>query len=199
LLRRLTRTVAQRIDMPSVGQTTDELVIVEWLKKEGDTVALGESLFSVQTDKAQVEVESVAAGTLLKVLREAGETVQAGSPVAYIGAPGEAVPALDVGVDDVGLSTRHAAAAAPAVSEGAVPPSAVRAEPERRSPERTPGRVSALPGARRLASALGIDLTAVRGTGQEGVITVRDVEQAAKEASAPADDDDRERRRGDVR
>src|ERR1700689_2439639 len=86
--------------MPSVGQTTDELVIVEWLKKEGDTVALGESLFSVQTDKAQVEVESVAAGTLLKVLRDAGDTVLAGSPVAYIGAPGEAVPAVsEAGVD----------------------------------------------------------------------------------------------------
>ncbi len=82
----------QRIDMPSVGQTTDQLVLVEWLKKEGDTVALGESLFSVQTDKAQVEVESIAAGTLLKVLHDAGETVQAGSPVAYIGDPGEAVP-----------------------------------------------------------------------------------------------------------
>jgi pyruvate dehydrogenase E2 component (dihydrolipoamide acetyltransferase) len=199
LLRRLTRTVAQRIDMPSVGQTTDELVIVEWLKHEGDTVALGESLFSVQTDKAQVEVESVAAGTLLKVLRDAGETVRAGSPVAYIGAPGEAVPALDAGVGGIGLRTSDAAAAAPAVGERAVPPSTVRAEPERRSPERTPGTVSALPGARRLASALGIDLTALRGTGREGVITVRDVEQAAHEASVPADYDDRERRRGDVR
>ncbi len=62
--------MAQRIDMPSVGQTTDQLVIVEWLKKEGDAVALGESLFSVQTDKAQVEVELVAAGTLLKVLAQ---------------------------------------------------------------------------------------------------------------------------------
>ncbi len=191
--------MAQRIDMPSVGQTTDELVIVEWLKKEGDTVALGESLFSVQTDKAQVEVESVAAGTLLKVLRDAGETVQAGSPVAYIGAPGEALPALDVGVAGIGVGTSHAATAAPAVSERAVPPSAVRAEPERRSPERTPARVSALPGARRLASALGIDLTALTGTGPEGVITVRDVEQAAQEASVPADDADRERRRSDVR
>ena len=77
--------------MPSVGQTTDELVIVEWLKKEGDSVALGESLFSVQTDKAQVEVESIAAGTLLKILRDAGDTVRAGSPVAFIGTPGEAV------------------------------------------------------------------------------------------------------------
>lgn len=91
--------MAHRIDMPSVGQTTDELVIVEWLKKEGDEVALGELLFSVQTDKAQVEVESIAAGTLLKVLRNAGDTVRAGSPVAYIGAPGEAVPEVNEASD----------------------------------------------------------------------------------------------------
>jgi pyruvate/2-oxoglutarate dehydrogenase complex dihydrolipoamide acyltransferase (E2) component len=155
--------VAHRIDMPSVGQTTDQLVIVEWLKKEGDTVVLGESLFSVQTDKAVVEVESVAAGTLLKVLRDAGDTVRAGSPVAYIGTPGEAVPDVDEASADV-----------PAVPS--ILPT--RTEPERRAPERTPGRIAALPAARRLASALGIDLTTVVGSGQDGVITVRDVERA---------------------
>jgi pyruvate dehydrogenase E2 component (dihydrolipoamide acetyltransferase) len=173
----------QRIDMPSVGQTTDELVIVEWLKKEGDTVALGESLFSVQTDKAQVEVESVAAGTLLKVLRDAGDTVQAGSPVAYIGAPGEAVPdGSGAGSPDIAISV--------AVSEIPPPTLAPRAEPERRSPERARGRVAALPAARRLASALGIDLTTLAGTGQDGVITVRDVERAGQESSVLADDSD---------
>lgn len=156
--------------MPPVGQTTDQLVLVEWLKKEGDTVALGESLFSVQTDKAQVEVESVAAGTLLKVLRDAGETVQAGSPVAYIGAPGEAVS--DDRVVDAPDIAPHVA-----LGETAA---ATRTEPERRSPERVPGRVAALPAARRLASALGINLTTLVGTGQDGVITVRDVERAAE-------------------
>jgi pyruvate dehydrogenase E2 component (dihydrolipoamide acetyltransferase) len=167
--------------MPSVGQTTDELVIVEWLKKEGDRVALGESLFSVHTDKAQVEVESVAAGTLLKVLRDAGDTVKAGSPVAYIGAPGEAVPdASGAGPADIEIPV--------AVSEIPAPTLAPRAEPERRSPERAPGRVAALPAARRLASALGIDLTTLAGTGQDGVITVRDVERAGQESSALADD-----------
>jgi pyruvate dehydrogenase E2 component (dihydrolipoamide acetyltransferase) len=172
--------------MPSVGQTTDELVIVEWLKKEGDTVALGESLFSVQTDKAQVEVESVAAGTLLKVLRVAGDTVRAGSPVAYIGAAGEAVPASHVGVADDSGSGSDAVATAP-VSERPAPYSVPRAEPEHRSPERTPGRVMALPAARRLASELGLDLTNVVGTGQDGVITVGDVEQAAQEPTGRAD------------
>jgi pyruvate dehydrogenase E2 component (dihydrolipoamide acetyltransferase) len=166
--------MAHRIDMPSVGQTTDELVIVAWLKKVGDTVVLGESLFSVQTDKAQVEVESIAAGTLLKVLHDAGDTVRAGSPVAYIGAPGEAVPEVN-----------EASAATPAESSAAESPApalATRSEPERRSPERTPGRIAALPAARRLASALGIDLTTLRGTGQDGVITVRDVERASEGA-----------------
>jgi pyruvate dehydrogenase E2 component (dihydrolipoamide acetyltransferase) len=167
--------MAHRIDMPSVGQTTDELVIVEWLKKEGDTVALGEALFSVQTDKAQVEVESVASGTLLKVLRGAGDTVRAGSPVAYVGAPGETVPEVN--------EADAEAAASPASGESQAPPLAARSEPERRAPERTGARVAALPAARRLASALGIDLTEVTGTGQGGVITVRDVEQAGGSAA----------------
>jgi pyruvate dehydrogenase E2 component (dihydrolipoamide acetyltransferase) len=176
--------MAHRIDMPSVGQTTDELVIVEWLKQEGDTVALGESLFSVQTDKAQVEVESVVAGTLLKVIRDAGDTVQAGSPVAYIGAPGEAVP------DGSGADSADIAISV-AVSDMPVPTLASRGGPERRSPERSPGRVAALPAARRLASALGVDLPTIVGTGQDGVITVRDVEQAAQKASVLADDSER--------
>src|ERR1700683_4750015 len=109
--------------MPSVGQTTDELVIVEWLKKEGDSVALGESLFSVQTDKAQVEVESIAAGTLLKVLRDAGDTVRAGSPVGYIGARGEAVP-------DVSEASAEIHAVSPA-GESPAPAPVTRSEPER--------------------------------------------------------------------
>jgi pyruvate dehydrogenase E2 component (dihydrolipoamide acetyltransferase) len=163
----------QRIDMPSVGQTTDQLILVEWLKKEGDTVALGESLFSVQTDKAQVEVESVAAGTLLKVLHNAGDTVQAGSPVAYIGNPGDAVP------DEIAPTV---IATAP-VSQIPAPTPVPRTEPERRSPERTPGKIAALPAARRLASALGINLTTLVGTGQDGVITVRDVERASENSS----------------
>jgi pyruvate dehydrogenase E2 component (dihydrolipoamide acetyltransferase) len=167
--------VAQRINMPSVGQTTDELVIVEWLKHEGDSVTLGESLFSVQTDKAQVEVESIAAGTLLKVLRDAGETVRAGSAVAYIGTPGDSVP--DAGDADVTEDAQPVE-----TTESPAPP-LLYADPERRAPVNAPGRVSALPAARRLASERGVDLTTVVGTGQDGVITVRDVEQAAGSAA----------------
>lgn len=179
--------MAQRIDMPSLGQTTDEVVIVEWFKKEGDTVALGESLFSIQTDKAQVDVESVAAGTLLKVLRDAGETVRGGSPVAFIGAAGEAVPDSHDGDED-GSGSANRATAAFVATESSVPVSGRGAEPEHRSPVYAAGRVAALPAARRLASELGVDLSTIGGTGQGGVITVRDVEQAAQEVSALGDD-----------
>ena len=71
---------------------------------------------------------------------------------------------------------------ASAAAESQMPARAARSEPERRSPERTAGRIAALPAARRLASALGIDLTTLVGTGQDGVITVRDVERASEGA-----------------
>lgn len=174
--------------MPSLGQTTDELVIVEWYKHEGDTVALGESLLSVQTDKAQVDVESVAEGTVLKVLRDAGETVRGGSPVAYVGAPGEVVPDRHEGVGGVDGSDEPATSAEVATVASA-PIVPLPADPEHRAPVHASGQVSALPAARRLASELGVELTTIGGTGQEGVITVRDVEQAAQEFSAVADDD----------
>jgi pyruvate dehydrogenase E2 component (dihydrolipoamide acetyltransferase) len=183
--------VAHRIDMPSLGQTTDELQIVEWFKKEGDAVKLGEPLLSVETDKAQVDVESVAAGTLLKVLRDVGDTVRAGSPVAYIGVPGKAVPDLQVEVGDGGGSgSADVVIASVGATESPAPVSAPRAEPERRQPEDAPGRVSALPAARRLASQLGLDLTKIVGTGPGAVITVRDVERAGQDASVLVDDPD---------
>jgi len=94
--------------------------------------------------------------------------------VAYIGTPGEVVPE--------GGGENSVAAAAAAATEGPAPPPAVRTEPERRAPVDGPGRVPALPAARRLANELGINLTAIAGTGQDGVITVRDVERASEGA-----------------
>jgi pyruvate dehydrogenase E2 component (dihydrolipoamide acetyltransferase) len=175
--------MAQRIDMPSLGQTTDELVIVEWYKHEGDAVALGESLFSVQTDKAQVDVESVAAGTVLKVLRNVGETVRGGSAVAYVGAPGEVVPDRHDGVGG-GDGSDEGALSDAVTTVASAPTMPLPADAEHRAPVLAPGQVSALPAARRLASELGVELTTIGGTGQDGVITLRDVEQAAQEMSA---------------
>jgi pyruvate/2-oxoglutarate dehydrogenase complex dihydrolipoamide acyltransferase (E2) component len=75
--------------MPPLGQTSDELRIVAWLKREGDAVAAGEVLFEVETDKATLEVEATRTGTLLRIAHGEGETVSTGTVIAYIGESGE--------------------------------------------------------------------------------------------------------------
>ena len=79
--------------MPPLGQTSDELRIVAWRKREGDEVAAGETLLEVETDKATLEVEAALAGTVLRIVHGDGQTVQAGTVIAYVGEPGEEVAA----------------------------------------------------------------------------------------------------------
>jgi len=78
--------------MPPLGQASDELRLIAWLAPEGAAVTEGRPLFEVETDKATLEVEAVASGTLLRTLCRAGETVLAGTIVGWIGEPGEEVP-----------------------------------------------------------------------------------------------------------
>jgi pyruvate dehydrogenase E2 component (dihydrolipoamide acetyltransferase) len=85
--------MAEAIVMPKLGQTVDEGTIESWLVNEGDEVELGEMLLVVETDKAQVEVESVAEGVLLKIVVPAGQTVESGTVIAYIGESGDEIPA----------------------------------------------------------------------------------------------------------
>ena len=74
--------MATPVRMPALAQTSDELRLTAWLKTEGDQVAEGEPLFEVETDKAELEVEATAAGTLLRCLAGPGEAVSAGTVVA---------------------------------------------------------------------------------------------------------------------
>ncbi|MGH3626942.1 MAG: biotin/lipoyl-containing protein [Sciscionella sp.] len=84
--------MAEAIKMPMLGQTSEEAHIDGWLVAEGDTVEMGEELLTVTTDKAQVDVESVADGVVLKIVVAEGQTVEAGVTIAYIGEAGESVP-----------------------------------------------------------------------------------------------------------
>lgn len=85
--------MVEAILMPSLGQTVTESVIQRWLVNEGEEVELGAPLLTVETDKTELDVEAVAEGTLLKIVVPAGETVEAGTTIAYIGEPGEEIPA----------------------------------------------------------------------------------------------------------
>jgi pyruvate dehydrogenase E2 component (dihydrolipoyllysine-residue acetyltransferase) len=84
--------MASAIRMPALGQTSDELRLVAWLKATGETVYEGEALFEAESDKAVHEVESVHSGTLLQVLCEADEMVKVGTVMGWVGEPGEQVP-----------------------------------------------------------------------------------------------------------
>jgi pyruvate/2-oxoglutarate dehydrogenase complex dihydrolipoamide acyltransferase (E2) component len=169
------------IRMPSLGQTSAEHRIVAWLKAEGDAVQLGEPLLEVETDKATLEVEAFTAGTLLKIVRAADEVVEAGTLLAYIGTPGEAVPAHDPSPakrDTPAVPHQAARITSPS-------PQASRSSPSPPAPP--PGRVMASPAARQLAREHGIDLARVQGRGPGGRIETTDVLELIEKAGGPGE------------
>jgi pyruvate dehydrogenase E2 component (dihydrolipoamide acetyltransferase) len=187
--------MAVEVKLPRLGQGMESGTIVRWLKSEGESVAKGEPLFELDTDKVTQEVEADADGVLLKIVVTEGEA-DVGTTVAVLGSEGEDVSELLAGAQ----SGNGGAAAAPAASEGATaeapsgsepqgtpaPASASTTEPV--APAREPGeRVKASPLARRIARERGIDLAALTGTGPDGRIIAEDVEKAgAAPAAAPS-------------
>ncbi len=166
--------MATNVVMPQMGYDMREGTVVRWHKQEGDTVDRGEVIADIETDKATVEFEAYTGGVLGRIVAEAGIAVPVGQLIAIITEPGEAVP--------------EAAAPAPSAA-----PAPVAAPP---APEPTPapapssapsadGGVRASPIARRLARERGIDLALVTGSGPNGRITERDVENYQPAAAAP--------------
>jgi pyruvate dehydrogenase E2 component (dihydrolipoamide acetyltransferase) len=163
--------------MPALGQTSDELRIVSWLKSEGESVKMGEPLLEVETDKAVLTVESAYNGTVLKILYPADKTLESGTVIAYVGQPGESVDASD-GVSPQVPKADSDGAHAPA-PEAASAPVAVPSG----------GPVLASPVARQIAREHGIDLASVHGSGPGGRIERRDIEAligGAAPAATPA-------------
>lgn len=170
------------IVMPKPGQFTEECTILKWLKKEGDPVVKGEVLFEIETDKANMEVESFFEGTLLKILVPVGGTVPVQATVAFVGQPGEAIPEVVAPpppppkpAETPTASGSAAPAAAASVSASipplhppipsSVPPSAPTA----------PAAQKISPRARRLAKESAIDPSGIRGTGPGGRVVEKDV------------------------
>ncbi|MFW6180514.1 MAG: dihydrolipoamide acetyltransferase family protein [Spirochaetota bacterium] len=87
--------MAVNITMPQLGQTTDQVKMVKWLVRAGDTVKRGDPLCHVETDKVTMDVESFHGGTILALVAGEDSTVQVGETIAVIGEPGEAPAAAD--------------------------------------------------------------------------------------------------------
>lgn len=158
--------MAEQILLPPLGQTSDEMAIVAWYKKEGDRVAIAEPLLCVETDKAEVDVESADEGVLLRIDAQVGESLSSGAVLGWIGQPGETVPD-DTVPDDT-----------PAAPE---PPQQV--QPPEVATE-SPARAQVSPVVRKLAASLGVDLATVTGTGPGGRIERADVEAVATPRAA---------------
>ena len=165
--------MATIVVMPQLGNSVESCIIVEWMIAEGDTVAVDQTLASIETDKSTMEVPSTAEGTVLKLLWEEGDEVPVKDPLIIVGEPGEDISGLVPGGD-----------AAPA--EAAAAPAEQAAAPEAAAPafatERATGAVS--PRARALAASNGVDASAIaEGSGPHGRVIERDV--AAAIAAGP--------------
>jgi len=179
--------------MPALSPTMEEGTLAKWLVKEGDSVASGDVIAEIETDKATMEVEAVDEGTIGKILVSEGtEGVAINTPVAVILEEGEDAAALD-GFDAGGGAAPKAApeaaaktVAAPAPAPAAAPPPT--AAPAPTAPQATPkgDRVFASPLARRMAADKGVDLAAVTGSGPHGRIVKADVEAAKPGAAQDA-------------
>lgn len=164
--------MVHEVILPKLGETlAEEGIIIEWLKQQGDPVQRDEVLFTTETDKATVEVESPATGFLRKILVPAGETVPLFTVVALITqTDDEDISAYESKYQVPGAGLQVAEAAAPAPSEAET----LKAATARLGSPKSE-RIFASPRARKLAQGKGVDLALVTGTGPNGRIVEQDV------------------------
>jgi len=166
--------MAISVVMPALEMAQETGKLISWLKKEGETVAKGEPLLEIETDKAVMEIESPGEGVLAGVKAQPGADVPVGQTIAWIVRPGETPPADEAQV----ASGRKTSAAVPvsAATSASVPSYAVA------------GEIKISPKARRLATEHGVDLVQVRGSGAGGEILASDILAAAesKASATPA-------------
>ncbi len=168
--------MATEIILPKLGQTMESAAIVRWLVAEGDQVEKGQPILEIETDKAVLEVESLARGTMLKIIAQPGETHEVLDVLGYIGEPGESIPEAPPKRKVEKPEEKPAKPAltkAPRARPSAAPgPVAVREEaPEAAAPV---ARVS--PRARKLAEEWLLDLKRIPGSGPQGRVVERDVQ-----------------------
>jgi pyruvate dehydrogenase E2 component (dihydrolipoamide acetyltransferase) len=158
--------MATAVIMPKAGMAMEQGTISRWLKKVGDPIKKGEPILEIETDKVSMEVESEVGGVLLAILEEAGSVVPVIQTIAWIGAAGEAVPAVE----------KKAVAFQPAAPAKEV--NTVN-EVQQAAPQRLSGKIAATPAAKTLAKQKKIDLAKIAPTSMSGVIKRRDVEAQA--------------------
>ena len=158
--------MATDVIMPALGVAQEKGTLINWLKTEGQSVTKGEPLMEVETDKATVEIEAPASGTLANVTASPGDEVPVGNKIALILAPGENAEDTSAERSTVAPARAEAAPQSPAKA-GKAPAPAKETRPS--------GIIQASPAARRIARERGLDLSTLRGSGPGGAILAEDV------------------------
>ncbi len=166
--------------MPALSPTMEEGTLAKWLVKEGDSVASGDVIAEIETDKATMEVEAVDEGVVAKLIVAAGtEGVAVNAVIAVLAEEGEDPASVQAGGGGAPAPAPAPAAAAPVKAP-------VAAQAPVAAPATSGDRVVASPLARRLASQNGLDLSAIGGSGPNGRVVKRDIESAIASGGAKA-------------
>ena len=184
-------TAGTEVTMPALGESVTEGTVSSWYKAVGDTIEADEPLVSVATDKVDTDVPSPVSGVVIKLLVPEDETVDVGTPIAIIGAPGAApvAPApAPVAAEPTPAPAPVAPAAAPAPVAPAPAPAVVTEPAPAAVAEPAPSVVTnsayVTPLVRKLAREKGVDLSTVTGSGVGGRIRKEDVEAKAAQIAA---------------
>jgi 2-oxoglutarate dehydrogenase E2 component (dihydrolipoamide succinyltransferase) len=175
------------IKVPPLGESITEATVSRWLKREGESVAAGETLVELETDKITVEVPALKAGALAKVSRAEGDVVGVGELLGEL--DDTAVGAVSATAAPAARAAAPVSAPAPVAAAPAPAPAAPRPAPIAAVAPATPvADIRSAPSARKLAEEAGVDLSTVQGTGRGGVVSRPDVVAAmsAPPAASPA-------------
>ena len=176
--------MAIKIEMPKLSDTMEEGVIAKWNVKEGDTVSAGDIIAEVETDKATMDVEVFDGGTILKIVPGEGDAVPLGGLIAIIGDAGEDISSL---LDSDGGATSDSSASTESskeVEQTETTVSVTQVPTAANDSTSSDGRIKASPLAKKIAEEKGIDLQSVAGSGPEGRIVKKDVENVTSTAGS---------------
>ena len=175
--------------MPRLSDTMDKGTVAQWKKRPGDRVSRGEVLLEIETDKANMELESYSDGILAKIMVDDGQTASVGAPIGLVAGDETELKGLSAsnGAGSVAKSAaKESAKERPSASvpETSAPIESAGTNGSAPTPSVDGDRVRASPLARRIAQQKGIDLSQVTGTGPGGRIVREDVEAAAENGVA---------------
>jgi len=167
-----------KVVITKMSMVMEEATIVEWLKKEGDTIEKGEPIVEILTEKETVELEAPASGVLLKILAEEAMELPVDAVIGLIGDPNEPLPDLESLVTALPqeasvVETESLVETPPSLKPDLTPQETISSTELGEEPAQ---RIRASPRAKKLASEKGIDLRYVTGTGPEARIVERDIE-----------------------